>query len=251
MIMSADKKGEGSVQLYDMHSHILPEFDDGAKSVEESLSLLDCLKKQGVSNVCLTPHFYSYEMSVSDFAQKRDDAFERFKPSLPDDMNIIVGAEVFVTKYLFVNDDLSPLTYGNSNYILTEHGYGARFSDHTMGYILNLVEGHGLTPVLPHVERYPTLMNDPSVIRELKDMGVIIQTNVSNYTKKGKFFKKRKLLKLIDDGLIDIIGTDAHSFSHNSPEFYTEALDCISQKCGEDTTEAMMKNAEQIFESAL
>ena len=45
------------MQLYDMHSHILPAFDDGAKTVEDSLALIDCLKRQGVRNICLTPHF--------------------------------------------------------------------------------------------------------------------------------------------------------------------------------------------------
>lgn len=40
--------------LYDMHSHILPDFDDGAESVEDSLALIDSLVKQGVTNICLT-----------------------------------------------------------------------------------------------------------------------------------------------------------------------------------------------------
>ena len=48
------------MQLYDMHSHILPGIDDGAPSVEKSLVILNELKKQGVTNVCLTPHSVSY-----------------------------------------------------------------------------------------------------------------------------------------------------------------------------------------------
>ena len=49
------------MQLFDMHSHILPGIDDGAKTVEDSLELLSCLKNQGVTNICLTPHFYTNE----------------------------------------------------------------------------------------------------------------------------------------------------------------------------------------------
>ena len=56
------------MQLYDMHSHILPGIDDGAPSVEKSLVILNELKKQGVTNVCLTPHFYTNEISAEDFA---------------------------------------------------------------------------------------------------------------------------------------------------------------------------------------
>ena len=59
------------MQLYDMHTHILPAFDDGAKTVEDSLALIECLKKQGVSHICLTPHFYTHEMSVEDYVARR------------------------------------------------------------------------------------------------------------------------------------------------------------------------------------
>ena len=111
------------MQFYDMHTHILPEFDDGARSIEESLTLIDSLKKQNVNNICLTPHFYTNEMNAEDFVKERDEAYQKFLPHKPEDVNIILGAEVYVTKYLFVNDDLSKLTYGNSNYILTEFGY--------------------------------------------------------------------------------------------------------------------------------
>ena len=65
------------MQYFDMHSHILPNFDDGARTVDDSLELLDCLKKQNVSNVCLTPHFYTNQMSVESFIEKRK-AFLRF-----------------------------------------------------------------------------------------------------------------------------------------------------------------------------
>lgn len=239
------------MQFYDMHSHILPEFDDGAKSVDESISMLDCLKKQSVTNVCFTPHFYTNEMSAEDFVEKRREAYEKFLPHKPDDMNIVLGTEVYVTKFLFSNDDLSELTYGKSKYILTEYSYGSSFSDKTMNYFYMLIENHKLIPVLPHVERYSALMDDPTLIRELKDMGVIIQTNACNYAKKSSVFKRRKLLKLINEGLIDILGTDAHSFTHNTPEAYSQAVECINSKCGSSTLKRMMDTAEKIFNSAV
>lgn len=239
------------MQLYDMHSHILPEFDDGAKSVEESLALIDSLKKQGVNNICLTPHFYTNEMSLEDFVESRRKAFEKFKPFIPEDVNIVLGAEVYVTRYMFGNNDLSELSYGNSRYMLTEFGYDSRFSDNTMKRFYSFINDYDLIPVLPHVERYQTLMDNPSVISELRDMGVVIQTNISNYTKKAPMFKRRKLLKMISGGLVDIIGSDAHSLRHNTPEVYNEAVECISSKCGREVVEQMMNNAGEIFEDAL
>lgn len=239
------------MQFYDMHSHILPGIDDGAQSVDESAALLDCLKKQNVMNVCLTPHFYTNEMNIEDFLQKRRQSYETFLPHIPEDMNIVLGAEVFVTKYLFNNTDLSEITYGNSRYILTEFSYSSSFADKTMSRFISLIENYRLTPVLTHVERYETLMSDTSVLQELRDMGVVIQTNTVNYTKKASMFKRRKLLKLVGNGLIDILGTDAHSMTHNTPEAYSQAVECIGEKCGKEAVEKMMQNAEKIFSEAV
>ena len=237
------------MELFDMHSHILPGIDDGAASVEDSVALINCLKNQGVKNICLTPHFYTNEISLEDFVDKRSQSVNKLIPNLPDDIKVVVGAEVYVTKYLFGNNDLTDITYGNSKYILTEFGYNSRFSEHTMEYFSKLIDDHGLIPVLPHVERYATLMDNTSVISELKDMGVLIQTNISNYTKKASLLRRKKMIKLINNGLIDIIGSDAHSFKHNSPELYKEAVDFIASKCGSQTLNSMMKKSEEIFNS--
>lgn len=239
------------MQMYDMHSHILPGIDDGAQNVEKSLEILNALKAQGVTNVCFTPHFYTNEISAADFTAKRQKAVETLMPHIPEGMKVVVGAEVYVTRYLFSGDDFSSACYGNSRYILTEHSYSASFSNHTMSYFIKLIEHYNMIPVLPHVERYSVLMNDPAIIGELKDMGVVIQTNTNSYTKKAQFFSKHKLIKLIKGGFIDILGSDAHSLTHNDPRAFGEAVDYISSKCGQETVEKMMKNAEKIFNSAL
>lgn len=238
------------MQLYDMHSHILPAFDDGAKTVEDSLSLIESLRKQGVTNICLTPHFYTNERSLERFLEKRERAFNRFKPYIPDGIKIVLGTEVYVTHYLFNNDDLSQITYGKSNYILTEFAYSMEFSERDMQQIYILTQNHRLIPVIPHVERYTHLMDNPSMIEELQDLGVIIQTNISNYTKKAPFFKKRKLLKMIDNGLIDILGSDTHSFKHSTPEVFAEACDTIADKCGTNKLKKMMRTSQKIFDAA-
>ena len=134
-----------------MHSHILPNFDDGAKSVEESLTLIDALRKQGIRNICLTPHFYTNEMSLEDYLVSRQEAFDAFAPYIPDDINIVLGSEVYVTEYLFNNNDLSGITYGNSRYILTEFPYSMRFEEKAMQRIYMLMQNFKLRPVIPHV----------------------------------------------------------------------------------------------------
>ena len=239
------------MEYYDMHSHILPDFDDGAKTVEDSLALIDQLKKQGIYNICLTPHFYTNELSYDDYIVKRDKAFAKFIPHIPDDVSIVLGCEVYVTDYLFNNEDISGITYDNSNYILTEFGYDDSFSERTLQRFYMLIQNHGLNPVLPHVERYHNLIDHPDLIAQLKDIGVMIQTNISCYTQSASFFRKRKMLKLIDRGLIDILGSDTHSMNHNPPNVFREAIQTITQKCGARAVKRMMDNAEKIFTEAI
>lgn len=239
------------MRFFDMHSHILPDFDDGAKNIEDALQLIDSLKNQNITNICLTPHFYTDEISVEEFVEKRNEAFEKFKSHIPKDIKVVLGAEVYVTKYLFGNDDLSKITYGNSKYILTEYGYSDKFGNSTMEYFYRLHDNFGLIPVIPHIERYSALIDNPSRIAELREMGVVIQTNISSYIKKSHMLKRKKLIKLINEGMIDIIGSDAHSFEYNSPKFYSQAIEYITSKCGEHTVAKMMSNAEHIFEASL
>ena len=234
-----------------MHSHILPAFDDGAKTVDDSLELIGHLRKQGVKNICLTPHFYTNELSYDDYLVEREEAFRAFAPHIPKDIRIVLGCEVYVTDYMFNNSDLSGITYGKSPYILTEFPYGSRFSEKTMRRFYQLTQNYKLIPVMPHVERYDYLMSHPDMIAQIKDIGVVIQTNIGNYTRQSPFFHKRKLLKLIDRGLIDILGSDTHSMDHNRPDVFAEAMNTISQKCGEKAVVRMMDNAAKIFNSAL
>lgn len=238
------------MELYDMHSHILPAFDDGAKTVEDSLKLIDSLKKQGVRNICLTPHYYSNERSLEDFVEKRQEAFEKFKPHIPDDINIVLGSEVYVTDYLFNNDDLSAVTYGNSRYILTEFPYQSVFTEAVMKKFYMLIENFGLIPVIPHVERYSYLMNHPYVIAQLQGIGVIIQTNAVTLSQNATLLGKLRLLKYIKRGLIDILGTDTHSMTHNTPEAFAPAMKLITEKCGRKRVEEMMNTSKKIFEAA-
>ena len=239
------------MELYDMHSHILPDFDDGAKNVEVSLELIEHLKKQGVRNICLTPHFYTNEMSLEEYLEKRQEKFEAFLPYIPDDINIVLGCEVYVTDYLFNNSYIHGITYGNSRYILTEFSYKSTFQESTMQKLYMLSQNHGLIPVIPHVERYSNLIDHPDKIAELKDIGAVIQTNISNYTQSSPFFRNRKLLKLIDKGLIDIIGSDTHSMTRNPPDCFKEALNTIAEKCSPMAVKRMMAKAEKIFKSAI
>ena len=229
---------------FDLHTHILPGVDDGAKTVDDSLALINKLVENGVSSICLTPHYYSHKESLSDFLKRRAEAFDILYPLLPDSVEVKLGAEVYVTKYLFSEErDFTPLCIEGTPYMLTEFSYQSTFSESTMRMISRLRD-FGIIPIIPHIERYPALLKSKSLVDELVSMGVIIQSNVGSYVD-GSY--KRKLIKLIKAGYIDILSTDVHSLERNTPDNISPALSYIEKKCKADLSEEFNANANLIF----
>ena len=236
------------MNFYDMHSHILPGIDDGCKTVEESLSIINRHIKNGVKNICLTPHFYTNEESIEDFISRREEAFANLKPYIPDNVNVCLGTEVYISRFMFNNLDFSMLCYGNSKYMLAEFPYNASFSGTSFEMLLKIKENYGIIPVIPHIERYEKVFNDDKKLSELVDLGVVIQTNVSAF---DGFLRKRRLLKMIKNGYIHILGTDSHSLSKGNPNTYPAVCELIKEKCGLPALQELQNNAEVIFNKTL
>ena len=229
---------------FDLHTHILPGIDDGAKTVEESLVLIDKLKEYGVESICLTPHYYSHKESMDDFLRRREEAYSLLAPNLPEGIEFKLGAEVFVTKYLFSEErDFTPLCIEGTPYMLTEFSYQSSFSESTLRMISRLRD-FGIIPILPHIERYPALLKSKALVDELVSMGVIIQSNVGSYADSSY---KRKLIKLIKSGYIDVLATDVHSLIRNTPDNIPVALSYIEKKCKSDLSERFNENADMVF----
>ncbi len=234
--------------LFDMHSHILPGIDDGCKTVEESLAIINRHIKNGITNISLTPHFYTNEESIEDFTSRRAEAFEVLKPHIPKGVNVCLGTEVYISRFIFNNLDLSMLCYGNSNYMLAEFPYNVSFSGTSFEMLLKIKENYGLIPVIPHIERYEKVFYDDKKLEELSKLGVVIQTNTSSF---DGFLRKRRLLKMIKNGYVHILGTDVHSLSKGNPNTYTAVCNLIKEKCGISALEELQSNAEVIFNKTL
>jgi len=79
--------------MIDLHTHILPNIDDGSQSVEESCALLSDLAAQGVDGVVFTPHYYGIRHGAETFLKNRDEAYERFKDAYKGDSKLYFGCE--------------------------------------------------------------------------------------------------------------------------------------------------------------
>ena len=106
--------------LTDIHCHILPGIDDGAKDPDMSGALLLSEKQQGVSKILFTPHYYANEISVDGFIRRRADALERMQKTLERlEIETALGAEVRMQEEL-IGMDMRPLRMGDTPYLLLE-----------------------------------------------------------------------------------------------------------------------------------
>lgn len=199
--------------LTDLHTHILPQFDDGADSLETAWEMLRVQKRSGVDRVMLTSHFYPLREELEGFLERRKLAYSDLlsgwdEATMPE---LRLGAEVRYSAEL-LDMDLRQLTLGESDYLLLE------LSDTRLpSHIRDVADGmmmQGITPVLAHVERCVYFRKEPERLLELVGMGVLAQVSAKVLKdKEDKKFAKACL----DNGLAHVIVSDAHGLKRRTP----------------------------------
>lgn len=228
--------------LVETHCHILPGIDDGSPDVETSVRMVRRLKKQGAKAIILTPHYYSDSIAYDEFIAKRNAAFEKLSAALDyDDPKLIPAAEVYITRYLFNNENLDGLCIGNTRYALIEHPFSSDFSQKIYERLLNLNYDYGIKPILAHIERYDALMNDEELLDEYIAAGCLAQVNISSFSSSHRGTRKR-LIKYLESGRIHFIGSDCHNLTSRSPD-YEDGIKVILKKCGPQAIELLERNA--------
>ncbi len=229
--------------MIDFHTHILPSIDDGADTLETSVTMLHTLQEQGVNTVVLTPHYYSHHKPIEEFVVKRNASLSILTNALREDTpKICVGAEVYFTDYLFNNHDLTPLCIQGTRTMLVELPYNKTITAAYVDKIDRLITEYNITPVLAHVERYPSLIRSTSMLERFIDIGCVLQTNVSSYTE----FGKRRLISLVNKGYIGALGTDAHNLDSRPPQ-YTEGYSRLKKSVSEDVLHRIQRNMKDLL----
>lgn len=235
-----------AIPLIDLHTHILPDIDDGARDEDEAIGMLASLKRQKVDTVVLTPHYPSDEMPLEEFLERRQQAFDRLRfRKEAEAMNLVLASETFLSKTLFQHADISPLCMGG-RYLLVELPYDTRFTPYVCKSLLQISYCYGVYPILAHIERYHDLMQHPRVLEKLIDEGVLTQVNVSSLQ---YFWTRRRLFSMIKKGYIHFLGTDCHHLRERSPK-YRMWTDQLQKALGEQTLAQLMQNARDIVQDS-
>ena len=190
--------------MIDIHTHILPNVDDGSDSLETSIYLLKEEIKEGITKVILTPHQNKQSLDKLGLVNK----YNEFKESVKDlPIELYLGSEVYY--YSSLKEDLKNdkvLTLMNTKYFLVEFSTRIEYNIKDILYDFSIL---GYKPIIAHIERYDYLTKED--YHEISKYA-LIQVNSSSFFNKAY---KKTCMYLLKNNLIDFVASDCHDKYRN------------------------------------
>jgi protein-tyrosine phosphatase len=221
------------VFMFDLHSHILPGVDDGARDLNEALQMARMWVEQGVLNVVCTPHILPgvYHNSGPQIRE----AVAALQAALITEgigLQLLSGADNHIVP-TFVRDLQRGhlLTIADTRYVLVEpphHSAPLRMED-----LFHEIQVAGYVPILTHPERLSWTSTKYDVIARLADRGVLMQLTASSIT--GRFGRRAQELsrRMLKERRAHIVATDAHNIATRPPdmlEAWTQACEWVGRE---------------------
>lgn len=198
----------------DMHSHILPGIDDGAKNTFESIDLIKGLQELGVKQFMPTPHvmqdFYpNTDETIGDSYQK---LLEALDSKMLSEITINPAAEYMLDDNFQKQLDSQELFTLKGNYLLIEMSYFQ--PPINLEEIIFKIKMKGYLPILAHPERYSFYHNTKDYYRKLKQLGCFFQLNLLSLSDHYGKNAEKTANYLLEEKLIDFVATDTHNDNH-------------------------------------
>ncbi|RFU62727.1 tyrosine-protein phosphatase [Bacillus sp. V59.32b] len=230
--------------MIDIHCHILPDIDDGAQTLRESMEMAKLAVQEGITSIIATPHHKNgnYENTKRVILQKVEELNTILNmAAIP--LQILPGQEPRIYGELLEDYNKGEIITLNDSgkhlFIELPSGHVPRYTEQ----LLYDIQMNGLTPIIVHPERNAELMQNPDMLYEFVKKGALTQLTASSVA--GYFGKsvKKFSLQLIEANLAHFIASDAHNVSNRGFKL-TEALDEIEKNYGVDMVYLFTENAE-------
>ncbi len=188
--------------MIDLHSHLLPGVDDGSKTLENSVRVLERFAADGVTCVVCTPHLEATKAHLAPF-ERHVELLGELRAAAPAGLELRLGWEIMLDR---PGCDLRAphLRLGGSRAVLVEFPR-MHLPPGTTSELERIREG-GVTPVVAHPERYPGCT--PSLVRQWREVGAVIQTDATLLLASGPRTELAKTL--LEEGLVDCLASDNH-----------------------------------------
>lgn len=196
----------------DIHSHILPAIDDGAKDIDNALFLIQGLKDLGITKSYATPHimdgFFDNDNKI---ILDTYHSFTKHLESIGYNHEIYPSAEYMLDDQFYELLKAKDLILKKHDFLLVEMSYA--YETPQFEQILFEIQSNGINPIMAHPERYNYWSSDYD-IEKLKDRGIHFQLNALALSEYYGSAIQRKALKWLEEGMYTFIGTDLHHKRH-------------------------------------
>lgn len=227
--------------MIDIHCHLIPGIDDGAKTMDEALTLVRLAVDDGVSRIVVTPHLHLGRFDNT--LPVIQSAFKELKTEVTKaaiDVQLAYAAEIRLDSEILtlVANNQLPLygRFGDQRFMLLEfpHSHIPAGSD----VLIKHLKKHNITPVIAHPERNRDLLKAPHKIKPFVRLGCWFQVTASSIT--GHFGEDCQTLALsyIEQNIIQIVASDAHNVKRRPP-LLSQAKAKVSALFGEEKAQKL------------
>lgn len=225
---------------FDLHCHILPAWDDGARNLDSSLRMIERAQNSGIEIIVATPHvgraFKGVEHPASDIAPGVA-SLQNELDSRGLNVKILPGAELMMGS-IQLSGEIQPswTVDGAGKYALVESPYRS-WPDFGNNLIYDLML-RGVRPIVAHPERYLDVQKDIGKIESAVSQGALLQITASSILGQTGREMQNCCWKLLEAGWAHLVASDAHNSEHPWPG---DAVESVVRRVGEE-------RARQIFE---
>lgn len=197
----------------DMHSHLIPGIDDGAKDMDQTIAMLAKFESLGYKKVVTTPH-----IMTDSFPNNPEIILSGLEKVKNEIKKVGIEIEIEAAAEYYFDETLMPkiknkelLTFGD-NYVLVEFAFHSppQFLDQ----LFFELKTHGYRPVIAHFERYLYYLGKIDKAEKWRSEGINIQINLNSLFGQYGPEVQKQAEKLIDEGQFDFVGTDCHRIEH-------------------------------------
>lgn len=196
--------------MIDIHSHIIPNVDDGARSVEETFNILKEAQEAGFTDVILTSHFLLnyYETNAQELIFWKEKLQEVLKKQ-GTKINLHSGMEIYITNQMEeLLENKKILTLANSRYMLIELPLATNVK--YFDYVVYYLEAKGIKPIIAHPERYKCVQKDPDIVEEYIEKGCLIQCNYGSIVNLYGCEAEKTIKTILKKNQVHFLGSDVH-----------------------------------------
>ena len=226
--------------MIDFHTHILPNIDDGSRSIEETFNLIKEAKNVGFEAIISTSHYIEeyYETNAPEREVWINAIYENLQAKNID-INLYLGNEIYLSENIIkLLEEGKASTINDTSYVLFEMPLNAEPMN-LYDVIYEMMQ-YKLVPILAHPERYSFVQKEPELIYDLIEKGVLMQANFGSIL--GIYGEKAQIIvkKFFENNMIHFLGTDVHRQNSIYPKV-PEALVEITKIIGDEKVKELTK----------